>query len=128
MYSIYQHYNTVNGKSYVGKTKQTPHRRWLAHIGNANNGLESYFARAIRKYGKGAFVCQILTACEANEDANRLEKLWIIALRTYDPKFGYNMKMGGEGGNFSEFSANAHREALRKANLGSKHSFQTMKS
>ena len=45
---IYKHTNKVNGKVYIGQTKQTPTQRWRNGNGYKNN---VYFYHSIQKYG-----------------------------------------------------------------------------
>ena len=48
---IYKHTNKVNGKVYVGQTKQTLDRRWRNGVGYTRDNCDTHFARAINKYG-----------------------------------------------------------------------------
>ena len=47
-YTVYMHKNKINGKVYVGITKQKPKNRWNYGNGYLNSG---HFIKAIRKYG-----------------------------------------------------------------------------
>lgn len=93
-YTVYKHINKVNGKVYVGITKQKPEDRWKN--GNGYNGL--YFERAIKKYGWDGFEHIIVCENLSKTDACTMEQLLIKALRTTDPKYGYNQTVGGDGG------------------------------
>lgn len=57
MYTVYQHKNKINGKVYIGITKQAPEERW-------NNGKKykssPHFYAAIQKYGWDNFEHNIL--------------------------------------------------------------------
>jgi group I intron endonuclease len=96
MYYIYLVTNKVNGKIYVGQTGLTIEERFKSHIWSRNK--DDHFHAAIRKYGEDAFVIQELGKFESLEEANNAESLWIISLRSYDSKIGYNTKFGGENG------------------------------
>jgi group I intron endonuclease len=97
VYIIYLITNTVNGKFYVGQTKQKLHRRWSKHISDANCGKGYYFSNAILKYGCEAFkVEQIDTAVDLAK-ANELEKHYITVYESSNPEKGYNSTYGGEG-------------------------------
>ena len=49
---IYKITNKVNGKSYIGQTRNTVEFRWRQHYKAKDN---KYFHRAIQKYGKENF-------------------------------------------------------------------------
>lgn len=104
----------INGKSYVGKTSRTIKERWGDHLQNARMGLPYHFYRAIRKYGSEAFYIQPVAECSDPEQANELEKLWILLLGTHSTKNGYNMTFGGEGVTGTEDV----REKIRQKALG----------
>ncbi len=100
MYRIYLATNTVNDKYYVGQTSSTVGRRWQKHVYNSGHRLKkrcAYLWNAIQKYSSSAFELQELTSADTREATNNLERLWIIALRSYDPAYGYNLTFGGEG-------------------------------
>ena len=70
---IYIIKNDINEKVYIGQAKDVK-QRFLSHCkpsaGTLNNDL---VGRAIQKYGKEHFVCEIL--CDATENYNELERL-----------------------------------------------------
>jgi hypothetical protein len=91
---VYQLLNTVNNKSYIGQHQgENISDRWDNNFTGANTHLSS----ANDKYGSSVFRREILNNCSSHEEMNNLERLWILVLRTYDPEFGYNQTMGGEG-------------------------------
>ena len=55
-YTVYCHTNKINGKRYVGITKQKPETRW----NNGKGYSTQYFKRAIDKYGWEEFTHEIL--------------------------------------------------------------------
>jgi group I intron endonuclease len=89
--------NLVNGKYYVGMTTWTPDNRFEGHVYDAEKGADQLFSRAIRKYGKQAFLVETLGVAETKQDLAVLERLWIQLLRPFDVELGYNMTYGGEG-------------------------------
>lgn len=93
---IYRIRNTLNGDFYIGKTVQRMERRYAVHLANAARGLETHLYRAIRKYGRDLFVCEILENVDDDTILNEREKYWISAL---SPQ--YNMTHGGDGGDVS---------------------------
>lgn len=94
-YTVYEHKNKINNKRYIGITKQNPKNRW----DNGNGYKEqTYFYRAIRKYGWDNFEHNILNTGISQEDAVELEKNYIKEYNTNNPKMGYNISSGGEYG------------------------------
>lgn len=93
---VYLITNIVNGKYYVGKSMYSAKYRWSQHLAMAKKRTY-YFANAIKKYGSESFIVEELSNAETNEQLLELERLWIISLRSYDPKVGYNSTYGGEG-------------------------------
>ena len=99
IYEIYCVTNTVNGKRYVGQTKEGHKKRWMYHVRDAMRPHENRrgclaMARAIRKYGKDTFVISVLEVVHTLEEANLRETFWIKELKTLRPG-GYNLVSGG---------------------------------
>lgn len=94
MYSIYLVKNTVNGKGYVGITSKTMEDRKRRHLKNVKGKNELLLHKAIKKYGKDAFVWELLCVTENWNDEIRY-------IKEYNTHFleghGYNMTFGGEG-------------------------------
>ena len=85
----------INGKQYVGKTKQKLERRISQHKYDSKKGSISLGA-AIRKYGWENFSVEVLEVCPVAM-LNEREKFWIAALNSKSPN-GYNLTDGGDGG------------------------------
>lgn len=92
MFTVYCHINKINGKRYVGITKQNPETRW--HSGNGYNNSE-YFWRAIKKYGWKNFDHEILYENLTKEEAEKKEIQLIVEWKTTDRAYGYNITNGG---------------------------------
>ena len=91
---IYKVTNTLSGKSYVGQTQDSFHRRRLAHENLALKPKPSYyFHKALKKHGPENFEWVILEECPAENLDNR-EQFYIAQLDTFAPK-GYNLTKGG---------------------------------
>ena len=90
MYTIYVHKNKINGKCYVGMTKNdSPKNRWRYGYGYCH---QPKFYNAIKKYGWDNFEHNIICHC-LKEDVDRLEKYYI---QKYDSiNNGYNLDSGG---------------------------------
>jgi GIY-YIG catalytic domain len=66
---VYLIYNTVNGKIYIGKTEKSLAVRWSGHCVAAFTMNSPYYIhRAIRKYGKEAFLITRLSDAPSWED------------------------------------------------------------
>lgn len=107
---IYVIKNKINGKRYVGKTIIGIKQRWNKHLIDSFNkklyAYNSYFHRAIRKYGVENFEFEEIysnsepTVIITEEDLNNYEKYFIEKYRTFigfKDCNGYNMTLGGEG-------------------------------
>lgn len=90
---VYKITNNINGKSYIGQTKRSPHIRWKEHK-TRNNSVCPKLKRAFEKYGTENFSFEIL--CEVNtlEELNKKEVELISKYNTIDN--GYNIDMGGK--------------------------------
>jgi len=66
---IYMAINIVNGKKYIGITKQTLKQRVSIHLSNARCGKGSRFSRAIRKHGEDSFLFFMIKTVESYEEA-----------------------------------------------------------
>lgn len=96
-YCLYIHTNKSNGKRYVGITHQDPLRRWDKGRGYGED--QPRFYNAIQKYGWDGFEHEIRLTNLSKEEAFEREKFYISLFRSYDDRFGYNMSVGGDGGN-----------------------------
>ena len=102
IYVVYRATNTTNGKAYVGYTKNLERRK--TNHRNITSKLDYAFSRALRKYGWGSFVWDILCECAGKKEAVQKEIEFIASLKTFGVK-GYNQTTGGEGG----FATESHR-------------------
>lgn len=89
---IYKHTNKINGKCYVGQTKQVAEKRWQNGNGYSNN---LHFCNAIKKYGWSNFEHEILEdSILSQEIANEREIFWIEHFDSFAN--GYNLTKGGD--------------------------------
>ena len=93
---IYKITNCVNGKCYVGQTKQSLKKRWGQHKAEGKSQRDHHqfqsLYRAMKKYGVDNFTIECLQECK-EEELDELEVYWIGRLDTY--RNGYNMTIGG---------------------------------
>jgi len=100
-YIIYMHVNKINGKKYIGQTKNKPSERFglegQHYLIRNKNGIYRHpkFARAINKYGWDTFEHIILEECNENNVDER-EKFYIALYNSMED--GYNLTSGGSGG------------------------------
>ena len=86
---IYKITNKVNGKVYIGQSVRPIEKRFNRHMNDAiKNKLDTHFARAIRKYGRDNFICEVIDIATNQTDLTLKEQYWI---QYYDSvKLGYN--------------------------------------
>ena len=94
---IYCFTNIINNKKYVGQS-QSLQQRYSDHMSRAFNPncneYDSYFHRALRKYGKDNFHYEVLEYVTVDQLDER-ERYWIYSLNTLIPH-GYNISSGGQ--------------------------------
>lgn len=95
MYQIYKITNTINGKSYIGKTKKTFEVRFREHVRESKKerAKDRPLYRAMNKYGVDVFTIELV---EETYDPVEREKYWIEFYGTYGSG-GYNATKGGDG-------------------------------
>ena len=113
-YTVYKH-TAPNGKVYIGITSQKDvRRRWQYGYGYRS---QERFARAIQKYGWGAFAHEVLFTGLTKEEAEQKEILLISQYKSTDPAHGYNIENGGNV--FGSHSLET-RQKISEAQLGPK--------
>lgn len=97
MIGIYKIENLINGKVYIGQSKNIK-KRWTAHRTNAfNHNSKQYdlaLYRSIRKYGLENFSFMVLEETLI-EDLDNREKYWIEYYDSHNKEKGYNLTDGG---------------------------------
>ena len=89
---IYLITNLINGKKYVGQTRQKLRDRMYQHRSSKKtSGIDG----AIQKYGWEKFTVEVIEECPV-ENLNEREKYWIEFYDCKAPK-GYNLTDGGDG-------------------------------
>ena len=92
-HKLYVHINKANGKRYFGITGQKKAEdRW--NNGKGYKGL--YFYDDIVAYGWNNFEHIVLFDNLTKEEAELLEQMYIALYNTTNPKFGYNIALGGK--------------------------------
>ena len=93
-YTVYIHTNKLNGKVYVGITHLEPQQRWKKN-GSGYLNRDTYFAKAIIKYGWNNFNHEIIATNLSAEQASEMEIALIEKYNSTNPEFGYNYEKGG---------------------------------
>ena len=114
IYCVYVHTNQINGKKYVGQTRQNPIKRWNAGRGYKKN---PFFWNAIQKYGWQNFKHEIIATNLTKTEADELEKKLIKEWRLLNPEYGYNLHEGGANGSVSDVA----KQNMSKAKSGVNH-------
>lgn len=91
-YKVYVHVNKINGKPYVGVTKQATKRRWQNGKGYST---QKKFYNAIKKYGWSNFIHVTIESELTHDEACELEQYYIEQYNSI--KNGYNTTVGGDG-------------------------------
>lgn len=91
------HINKTNNKKYVGITKQKPERRWKNGQGYYSKNNQTYFWKAIKKYGWNNFDHKILEDNLSFEQAKDKERYYIKLYSSSNALYGYNLTLGGDG-------------------------------
>lgn len=97
-YTVYMH-ESPSGKRYIGITARKPEKRWG---GGCNYKDNSYFWKAIQKYGWENIKHIILAENLNKEEACEKEKEYIAAYKTDNALYGYNRTKGGEHYEFTD--------------------------
>lgn len=91
---IYKITNRLNGKLYIGQTRQTIEKRFIQH-----SKADSPLGNAMRDCGLDNFTIEVIEECATQDQANDRERFWIKVLNCKVPD-GYNRSNGGEGNKY----------------------------
>ena len=109
--TVYRH-TCPNGKTYFGITSRSTSERWRNGEGYKGN---SYFYRAIKKYGWENIKHEIVISGISRADACAVERMLICSYKSNNCRHGYNLTSGGERG---AVMSDESRKKLSKANAG----------
>lgn len=113
LYCVYKHISP-DGRIYIGITSQNPITRWQGGNGYKGN---TYFTRAINKYGWENFQHIIIADNLTEEKAKQLEISLISFYHSNERAYGFNISSGGEskaGTTISEW----HKQRISQASKG----------
>jgi group I intron endonuclease len=113
---IYKTTNLINGKIYIGKdTKNSP-----SYLGSG-----FLLKKAIQKYGRENFKKEILERVDNIQILNEREIFWINYFNSIDN--GYNLTIGGTGGDTFSYKPEVLKEETRKKLKKRKPSDETLR-
>lgn len=101
---IYKTTNTINNKIYIGKA---------IHNNPKYLGSGLLLNRAIKKYGREMFVREVIDTAETLQQLNEKQKHWIKETNSNLRQLGYNIAVGGFGGDTTTFNPN-RQEIINK--------------
>ena len=118
---IYQLKNKVNGKIYIGQSRDI-YMRWTKHKNTAfNKNSKDYdvlLYKAIRKYGWDNFEKSIIETCSI-EELDEKEKYYIEKYKSYDTtNIGYNLRYGGQHGALCNGLSEEARKKISQSHMG----------
>lgn len=94
-YTIYKFVNKINGKSYIGATKDFQARmKKYSSLKLGSNQLKNPINFAIAKYGFDSFILSVITTCTENE-VDVLEPKYIQEEKLSNRNGCYNLDSGG---------------------------------
>lgn len=88
-FTVYRITNTVNGRYYIGK-------HLIKNINDGYFGSGKLLQQALRKYGKAAFVREIIFFAFDKDSMDWAEQELVVP--NTEDALSYNLKTGGEGG------------------------------
>lgn len=112
---VYCHTSPSN-KKYIGITCQSLKRRW--RNGGEGYATQTYFYRAIQKYGWDNFKHEVLYGNLTKEEACMLEIQLIESLGTNNKEKGYNCYVGGEVGPLGFSHSDETKKKMSEARKG----------
>lgn len=122
--NIYKIINLINNKIYIGQTTKDIYYRFKCHIYKSYTVPKCRYAlhHAINKYGKENFIIEKICECFSKNELDKREIYYIYKYKSYNRKYGYNLKLHYSHGMHSEET----KEKIRRKRLGKKTSKETI--
>lgn len=92
-YYIYKYTNKLNNMIYIGQSIN-PQKRHKEHLYGRKNGVDTYFDKALKKYGEENFIFEIIDEANTTKEIDKLEKYYIEQFNSLKPN-GYNILKSG---------------------------------
>ena len=90
---IYKITNKINGKVYIGQTKQEPSKRWEVHKYSSQKIFP--IQKAISKYGIANFTFEVIDGANSQSELNYREDHYIHLHNSLSPN-GYNLRLNSK--------------------------------
>jgi group I intron endonuclease len=111
---VYLITNLVNGRKYVGCTKNSIEHRWKKHLREAKKGTRA-LCRAIRRYGAEQFKLECLEVVVGGHGDLMAAEIRHIGLQNSVAPRGYNLTRGGDSVDFTVPEVRErHLQAVRR--------------
>jgi hypothetical protein len=124
---IYCFENKVNGKKYVGQSKNI-YNRMQHHKSEFKKGKNSYvLQKAWDKYGEENFLIYVIELC-CIELLYEREVFWIKELQSHIDEFGYNVSWGGESGMRGRHHSKSAKKKMSIAKKGKPRSKESVRN
>ena len=98
---IYAIRNVVNGKVYIGRTKNFK-RRYKQYLYDFSNdryrSVNKYLLKSYKKYGEDNFEFEPIFYCFTESESIVLEVEFMKKFNSLDREFGYNLRCDSDGG------------------------------
>jgi group I intron endonuclease len=112
---IYKVTNKLNSKVYIGQTSKSLNERKRAHYKQSRLRSKTNFHRALAKYSILDFTWEEIKVANSRENLNDLEKHFIEKYDSF--KSGYNMTLGGDGGDTISMKLDTSNQGAKKGNI-----------
>lgn len=120
---IYKYTNLINGKTYIGQTKQSLEQRDHKHITQLNDN--TYFHRAIKKYGRENFSLELIEDNIPLDLLNEKEIYYIDYFQSfYTTGKGYNLTQGGAWSSGTQILTRTQAEEIKQIIIKSTETFE----
>ncbi len=125
MIGIYK-ITSPSGKVYIGQSINIEKR--LIKYRNLHCKEQTYLYNSLKKYGFDEHLFEVIIECQ-QEELNNLEIFYIDLYKSFNSKFGLNLREGGKGGKMSEETKQKLSILMKgkKHALGKKHSEEAKK-
>lgn len=113
-YRLYKYTNIINSKIYIGITRLSETQR------AGKNGIKyrvcPAFWDGIQEFGWKNFIIENIKTGLTKEEAENLERKYILETKSNDPQYGYNIQAGGSRlyGTENQFFGKTHNKGTKR--------------